>query len=177
MRMVSATGWGFGGLACRARRSLKLDILRLTTRGLQRSRRGGRRAAAISLSRRSTKGGQLRAGQAALEAADGAAQDAEGTGEAQAIRVEVGAGRSLGHREADGQMRQRQAVDLLDDLARAAAADVQGRAAVGLVDLDLVGGGFDLPALVVLGRQRRGRGLLWVQQRGDQAVALLAPRS
>jgi hypothetical protein len=43
---------------------------------------------------------------------------------------------------------------------------------VGLVGLPLVGGGFRLPALMVLGGERGGRGERRVEQRGDEAMAL-----
>src|SRR5215213_3558434 len=120
---VAATGGSVGAEAAGGGRlGGKLLILRLTARGLWRGRR-------------------------ALGPWDGAAQDAERAGEAEAVGVGAGAPGGLIHHGADGEMGEQQPVDLLDDLAGVLAAE---RAGVGpLVGLDLVQRGLDLPPLVV----------------------------
>src|SRR5262249_39551119 len=118
------------------------------------------------------KGGRFGGGQAALEAGDGAAQDTQGAGEAEAVGGDAGGGGGLGHRQAGGGGGQQKAGDLPDDPRRARGADRRGWPAVGLVGLQLVGRGLGLPALVVLGGQRGGGVERRVQQRGEDAVAL-----
>jgi hypothetical protein len=99
----------------------------------------------------------------------------EGAGDAEAVRVEGGAVGRLGHQAADGPVSQDEPVHFLDDLAGMAAAEVGLGASVDLVDRELVQGGFDRPALVVLQGQASGRGLPWVEQRGDQTGARVGP--
>jgi hypothetical protein len=77
---------GRDGLACSARLSFQLDILRLITRGLDRSRRGGSSRSQISRNvwfsaRASREGGKRRL------AGDVAADDAQGAGEGEPVGI------------------------------------------------------------------------------------------
>jgi hypothetical protein len=58
----------------------------------------------------------------ALGAWDGAAEDAAGPGEAEAVGIDAVAQRRLMHDGAAREMREEQPVDFLDDLARVLAA-------------------------------------------------------
>ena len=98
----------------------------------------------------------------ALSARDGAAQDAQGAGEAEAVWVDPVAQGGLIHHGANREMCEQQPVDFLDDLAGMLAAERTGMCP--LVDLDLIQGGFDLPPLMVgFGQPLGGEGPL-IQQ-------------
>jgi len=80
---------GRGGLWCLARLSFQLDILRLMTRGLERNRRGAKSRSRISCravtsARASREGGKCRL------VGDVAADDAQGAGEGNPVRVLLG---------------------------------------------------------------------------------------
>lgn len=94
-----------------------------------------------------------------MEAGDGTPQDAQCPDKAEAVRILGAMEGRLMHEGADSQVRQQEPVDLLDHLTRVLTTQ---RAGVRpLVDLDLVQGGLDLPALTVGARQQLGReGLL-----------------
>ena len=116
------------------------------------------------------KGETLRRG--ALGTRDGTAQDAERAGEAEAVWVNAVVQGGVIHHGADREMREEQAIELLDDLAGMLAAE---RTRVRpLVDLDLIERGLDFPPLMVGRGQSLGRERPLVHQRGDQPVFLLA---
>ena len=115
MAMVSAWGrCGWGQRRCLARLSAQLDILRLITRGLARSRRLGSRWCRISdrlsaAARASRVGGKRRLG------GDLAADHVQATGEGEPVGVLAGLLRALPHQLSDGVVHQQEGVHLLLD--------------------------------------------------------------
>jgi hypothetical protein len=103
---------------------------------------------------------------------DLAADDAEGAGEREPVRVELCLVGGFGHELSDGVVGDEEPVELLQDEVGAAGAEDGGGAA--LVGLDLVEGEFDFPALVVRGGQVGGGRVLVVQDAGDEGDDLAA---
>lgn len=79
---------GLGGLRCSGRLTGQLDILRLITRGLDRSRRGPRTLARISLIASSWAVAIVRGGKSRL-GAGAAAGGPQAAGERQSVGIEV----------------------------------------------------------------------------------------
>src|SRR3712207_5286366 len=117
MRMLiacpgSRCGWGQRRWC--ERLAAKPDILRLTTRGLERGRRSGSNwkrisSAAIRRAASSAVGGKARAGPG------GAAHDAQAARKRQSVGVLVGVERHLVHERADRVVDEQVAVGLLVD--------------------------------------------------------------
>src|SRR5258705_10393272 len=101
---------------------------------------------------------------------DGPADDADGPGELDPVRVEVGLGGGLADQGADRVMGEQVAVDLLADHVRALGPQHPAGSAQG--GLELVVAGLVLPALVIALRQDRRRGLAPPGDWGDQADEL-----
>ena len=105
---------GCGQCRCSARLTPKLDILRLTTRALERWRRIGRRWRAISC-RPSAKAAARRSGGKGRLRGHLAAHEAEGAGKGEPIGVGVDVLRGCVHERADRVVDQQVAPDLLLD--------------------------------------------------------------
>ena len=136
---------GCGQVRCLARLTPKLDILRLTTRGKARSRRMGSSCSAISPVTRARvlAGGSGGKGRLA-GGADLAADDPQGSGERQPVRVDVDCQGGLVHQAADGVVDQQHAPELLGDHVGGAGA--QHHTGAALMGLEFVQGGLNLPS-------------------------------
>ena len=135
-------------------RALYLDMARLTTRGLTRSRRPGMR---LARTRRPIVPARSMAGPGGDAGGedDLVAGGVEGDGEAGAVGVGAGdGGGGVGDRGAQRLVGDQQGLDLLLDAVGGAGAQ---DAAAEDGGLELKVGGLDLPALVVEGRQFAGR--------------------
>ena len=113
--MVMAVAFGGPGLMPGVL-SFRLDILRLTTRGLERGRRFSRcrriSASAVVSAAARREGGKGRLG------GDLAAGDAQGAGERQPVGVQAGLPGGPGHEGADGVVDQEEAPGFLLDAGR-----------------------------------------------------------
>lgn len=110
----SRVGWG--QRRCSPRLTPKFDIFRLTTRGLDRLRRGGNRRAVISRSPSARavvrwSGGKSRLG------SDLTSSEADGAGEGEPVGVESAGSRGVMHQGTDGVMDQQVSPDFLLDPA------------------------------------------------------------
>ena len=91
-----------------------------------------------------------------------------GMDEGQRVRVTAALAAGLHHQAAQRQVDEQQGVEFL--LGQVGAARAEHELAAGQRDLELGEGAFLFPALMVQGRQFRGRCAFRVEQGGDQAV-------
>src|SRR5215218_2500794 len=112
---------GWGQWRWKSRLSGKLLILRLTTRGTARSRRGGSRCRNASATACRVALTSRRGGKRGL-AGDLAPRDVQAAGKRQPVRVDLGLQGGLVHERADGVVDQQVRPDLLADSVGIAAA-------------------------------------------------------
>jgi hypothetical protein len=99
--MASLAGFaGLGGFRCSGRLTAQLDILRLITRGLVRSRRGPSRSARISVIACSWAVAIVRGGKSRLGAGT-AAGGSQAAGERQSVGIEVALECGVVHQPSD----------------------------------------------------------------------------
>src|SRR5215218_707818 len=174
VRATTTTAWpgdlvGCGQRRWRSRLSGKLLILRLTTRGKARSRRGGSRCRSASATACRVPLASRRGGKRGLTG-DLAPRDVQAAGKRQPVRVDLAVQGGLVHERADGVMDQQVRPDLLADPVGMAAA--QHHPGAALMGLELIQRGLQLPPLGIQRRQL-GRGCpVRIQDGGDQPVAL-----
>src|SRR5215203_1330318 len=161
-------GWGqfrWDGLL-----TLNLDILRLTTRGLQRFALGASGLAATSSSspRYSRAWSSMVGLGGALSLRDHLPYETQCVGEAQPTRGKSSLFSRLYHHRPDHVVGYEQTVDLLHDTDSFLGAN--GRVRGTLVALYLVHGQLELPARMVGHHQLLGCGSFGVNKRGDQAM-------
>src|SRR5215211_3036566 len=179
VRATTTTAWpgdlvGCGQRRWKSRLSAKLLILRLTTRGKARSRRGGSRCRSASATACRVALASRRGGKRGL-AGHLAPRDVQAAGKRQPVGIHLGVQGGLVHERADGVVDQQVRPDLLVDPVGMAAA--QHHPGAALVGLELIQRGLQLPPLRIQCRQLRRGGALGVGDGGDEPVALRLARA
>jgi hypothetical protein len=145
----------------------KLLILRLTTRGQARSRRGGSRCRSTSATPCRVALASRRGGKRGLTG-HLPPRDVQAAGKRQPVRIHLGLQGRLVHKPADGVVDQQVRPHLLDDPVRILAA--QHHPSAALVGLQLIQRGLVLPPLRIQRRQLGGGRALGIQDRRQQPV-------